>query len=161
MQADRFTTKSQEALASALSLAAGRKHSQASPEHLLGALLGDTDGFVPRVLRKLGAPVEAIRADVDAALDAQPTLASTDEPTMARELAIVLRAAETEMSALRDEYISVEHLLLALTNVEFPVGDILRRHGVSHDATVKAVEELRGPHRVTDQSPEELSLIHI
>src|SRR3954451_6077556 len=155
MQADRFTTKSQEALAAEISLAAGRKHSQAQPEHLLAALLDDADGFVPRVLRKLGAPVEAIRADVETALSALPTLASSDEPTMARELAVVVRAAEQEMSALKDEYISVEHLLLALANVEFAAGDILRRHGVSHAQTVKAVEELRGPHRVTDQDPEE------
>src|SRR4051794_29129907 len=138
MQADRFTTKSQEALAAALSLAAERRHSQATPEHLLAALLADAEGFVPGVLRKLGAPVEAIRADVDATLAAMPTLGSTDEPTMARELAVVLRAAEGEMRALQDEYISVEHLLLALANVDFPVGDVLRRHGVSHDAAVKA-----------------------
>jgi ATP-dependent Clp protease ATP-binding subunit ClpB len=155
MQAERFTTKSQEALAAAISLAAGRKHSQAQPEHLLAALLDDADGFVPRVLRKLGAPVDAIRSDVGIALDALPTLSSTDEPTMARELAVVIRAAEQEMAALKDEYISVEHLLLSLANVEFAAGEILRRHGVTHGETVKTVEELRGPHRVTDQDPEQ------
>src|SRR3954447_14807031 len=110
MQADRFTTKSQEALSAALSLAAGRRHSEAAPEHLLAALLEQADGFVPRVLRKLGAALETVRVDVNAALDALPTLSTSDEPRTSRELLGVLRAAEAEAGALRDEYISVEHL---------------------------------------------------
>jgi ATP-dependent Clp protease ATP-binding subunit ClpB len=155
MQADRFTTKSQEALATALSLAAERRNPEATPEHLLAALLDDAEGFVPRVLRKLGAPVEAVRVDVGAALDALPTLGAADEPRMSGPLAGVIRAAEKEMAALRDEYISVEHLLLALTEESGRAGDALRRNGVAHDPTRKAVEDVRGPHKVTDQSPEE------
>src|SRR3954454_5525587 len=155
MQADRFTTKSQEALAAALSLAAGRRHPEATPEHLLAALLADEDGFVPRVLRKLGARPEAVRADVEDALAALPTLAAAEEPRTSRELLTVLRGAESETSALGDEYISVEHLLLALTQVPGKAGDALRRNGIAHDTAVTAVQELRGPHRVTDQSPEE------
>src|SRR5215207_6908121 len=100
MQADRFTTKSQEALSAALSLAAARRHSEAAPEHLLAALLEPGDGFVPRVLRKLGAQPEAVRADVDAALDALPTLSSAEEPRTSREIIGVLRAAEQEAGAL-------------------------------------------------------------
>src|SRR4051794_4433153 len=111
MQADRFTTKSQQALATALSLAAERRNPEAAPEHLLAGLLADAEGFVPRVVRKLGAPLEALRADVDTALGALPTLASSDEPRTSREILGVLRAAEKEMTELRDEYISVEHVL--------------------------------------------------
>ena len=85
MQADRFTTKSQEALSAALSLAAGRRNPEAAPEHLLAALLQDDDGFVPRVVRKLGAGVPAVTADVDAALDGLPTLQSAEEPRTSRE----------------------------------------------------------------------------
>src|SRR3954464_4049177 len=133
MQADRFTTKSQEALSAALSLAAARRHSEAAPEHLLAALLEPGDGFVPRVLRKLGARPEAVRADVDAALGALPTLSAPEEPRTSRGLLTVLRGAESEMSALRDEYISVEHLLLALTQVPGRAGDTLRANGIGHD----------------------------
>src|SRR5919199_6294905 len=107
MQADRFTTKSQEALSAALALAAGRRNPEATPEHLLAALLEQADGFGPRVLRKLGAQPEAVRADVNAALDALPRLSAPEEPRTARELLTVLRGAESEMSALADEYISV------------------------------------------------------
>ena len=155
MQADRFTTKSQEALSAALSLAAGRRNPEAAPEHLLAALLQDDDGFVPRVVRKLGAGVPAVTADVDAALDRLPTLQSAEEPRTSRELLGVLRAAEQEAAGLRDEYISVEHLLLSLAASGGPAGDALRRNGVTKQATLKAVEDLRGPHRVTDQSPED------
>ncbi|MEA2292453.1 MAG: ATP-dependent Clp protease ATP-binding subunit ClpB, partial [Solirubrobacteraceae bacterium] len=155
MQADRFTTKSQEALAGATSLAAARRNPEALPEHILATLLDDGDGFVPRVLRKLGAAPEAVRADLDAALDALPTLGDADEPSISRELLNVLRTAEQESKGLRDEYISVEHLLLALVDAKVAAGEALRRHGVSRRAVLDAVEALRGPHRVTDQSPEE------
>jgi ATP-dependent Clp protease ATP-binding subunit ClpB len=155
MQADRFTTKSQEALAGATSLAAARRNPETLPEHILATLLDDGDGFVPRVLRKLGAAPEAVRADVDAALDALPTLGDADEPSISRELLNVLRTAEQESKGLRDEYISVEHLLLALVDAKVAAGEALRRHGVSRRAVLDAVEALRGPHRVTDQSPEE------
>src|SRR4051812_21374186 len=155
MQADRFTTKSQEALSAALSLAAQRRNSEAAPEHLLAALLEQADGFVPRVLRKLGAAPETVRADATAALDALPTLQAAEEPRTSRELLGVLRAAEHEAGELRDEYISVEHLLLSLSAAGGTAGEILRRNGITKPQTLKAIEDLRGPHRVTDQSPEE------
>src|SRR3954452_25367790 len=113
MQPDRFTIKSQEALAAAISLAATRKHAQVLPEHLLSALLDQEGGLVTPVLRKLGASTDALRTDLDAALDAVPVLSAADEPTTSRELLGVLRAAEGELKNLKDEYISVEHLLLA------------------------------------------------
>src|SRR4051794_38053170 len=155
MQADRFTTKSQEALSAALSLAASGRNPEAAPEHLLAALLDQADGFVPRVVRKLGTTPDAVRADVEAALAKLPPLASADEPRTSRELLGVLRAAEQEAGALRDEYISVEHLLLSLAASGGKAGEALRRNGVTKQAALAAVEELRGPHRVTDQSPEE------
>src|SRR5919202_6156215 len=98
MQADRFTTKSQEALSAALALAAGRPNPEATPEHLLAALLDDADGFGPRVLRKLGAQPDVVRVDVDAALGALPTLSTAEEPRTSREILNVLRGAESEMS---------------------------------------------------------------
>ena len=80
MNADRFTIKSQEALQAAIALAAARKHAQVAPEHLLHVLLGQDESVVPGVLRKLGVALPGLRANVDAALDALPTLAGSDEP---------------------------------------------------------------------------------
>ncbi len=155
MQADRFTIKSQEALQAAISLAAERRHAQVAPVHLLAVLLEQSEGLTLPVLGKLGVTVAPLRADVGAALDGQPTLGEAAEPTTSPELMQILRAAEKEMRGLSDEYISTEHLLLALAAAQGPAGDALRRAGADHDALVRALEEVRGSHRVTDQSPEE------
>jgi ATP-dependent Clp protease ATP-binding subunit ClpB len=156
MQLDRFTLKSQEALQAALSLAAGRNHTEVQPEHLLATLLEQSETVVTPVLRKLGVAPEAIRREVNAALDGLPTItAGAKEPGNARELLDVLRAAEREAGRLRDEYISAEHLLLALSEASGRAGDALRESGASHDALAKALEDVRGAHRVTSQSPED------
>ncbi len=155
MQPDRFTIKSQEALAAAITHAATRKHAQVLPEHLLSALLAQEDGLVVPVLRKLGASIDALRTDVAAALDAIPVLETADEPTTSREVLGVLRAAEGELSRLKDEYISVEHLVLALADAQGAAGEALRRNGAGRDGILKALQEVRGSHRVIDQSPED------
>jgi ATP-dependent Clp protease ATP-binding subunit ClpB len=156
MQADRFTIKSQEALSAALALAASRRHTEATPEHLLVALLEQADGIVTPVLRRLGASPEAIRADVNASLDRLATVTgASQEPSTSRELLGVLRTAESEAGGLGDDYISTEHLLLALVDADGPAGDALRRNGATRDAAQQAVAATRGPHRVTDQSPED------
>src|SRR3954469_17866660 len=156
MHLDRFTIKSQEALQAANSLAANRRNTETAPEHLLAALLEQSEGIVLPILRKLGAQPEAIRADVNAALDGLPTITGgTAEPSTARELIAVLRAAEREAGKLDDEYISTEHVLLALSEDKSKAGEALRRNGAGRDAVLKALEDVRGPHRVTDQSPED------
>ncbi len=157
MQADRFTIKSQEALRAAIDLAASRRHTQVLPEHLLLALLEASDGVVVPVLQKLGARPDEIRGDVNTALDSLATLASGDlpEPTTAPELMQVLRAAEREMSELGDEYVSTEHFLLSLAGHNSKAGEALRRAGATRDSLRKAVDEVRGPHRVTSQSSDD------
>jgi ATP-dependent Clp protease ATP-binding subunit ClpB len=156
MQADRFTIKSQEALQAAISLAAERRNTEVVPEHLLAVLLELSEGVVQPVLRKLGAVPEAIRGEVNAALDGLATVTTgASEPSTSRELLGVLRAAEREARKLDDEYISTEHLLLALSEDRSKAGDALRAAGAAHDALVQAIQEVRGPHRVTDQSPED------
>jgi len=155
LNADRFTIKSQEALQAAIALAAQRKHAQVLPEHLLAILLGQDDSVVPGVLRKLGVAGPALRLDVDARLDQLPTLATAEEPTTSPELLGVLRAAEVEMRELGDEYISTEHLLLSLAGFGGKAGDLLRGAGASKEQLRKAIDEVRGAHRVTDQSPED------
>jgi ATP-dependent Clp protease ATP-binding subunit ClpB len=155
MNADRFTIKSQEALQASIALAASRKHAQVLPEHLLSVLVAQDDSLVPGVLRKLGVAVPGLRAEIDAALDTVPTLATADEPATSPELLQVLRAAEHEMRELKDEFISTEHLLLSLAGFGGRAGDLLRGAGAAKDQLAKAVEEVRGAHRVTDQSPED------
>src|SRR5215213_1194328 len=152
MQLDRFTTKSQEALQAALGLAASRRNTEVQPEHLLAVLLEQGDGVIPPVLRKVGTSPDEIRRVVNAALDALPTItAGAREPGNARELLDVLRGAEREAGRLNDEFISTEHLLLALSEIPGAAGEALPRH----DVLAAAVEEVRGSHRVTSQNPED------
>ena len=156
MQSDRFTIKSQEAIGAAGTLAEARRHTQFTPEHLLAVLLEQDGGLAAPILSKLGAPVEAVRAPVSAALDALPTVTTGAEPAgPSTELVRVLRAAEAESRKLSDEYGSVEHLLLALAAEDGPAGRALREAGADRDAVLAALSEVRGPHRVTSQSPED------
>jgi ATP-dependent Clp protease ATP-binding subunit ClpB len=157
MQADRFTIKSQEALQAAIAVAAARNNTETQPEHLLVALLEQSDSVVGPVLRKLGARPESIRAEVNELIERFPTItAGAREPSTSRELMDVLRLAEREAGKLRDEYISTEHILLALTSAQAgEVAKVLNRNGASYKATLEAIEAVRGPHRVTDQNPED------
>jgi ATP-dependent Clp protease ATP-binding subunit ClpB len=168
MQPDRFTIKSQEALAAATRLAQERRSPQVTPTHLLAALLdsesaggGPADaagGVVVPVLTKLGTQLPALRAETNRALEDLPRLgesSSTEGGQPSTELTAVLREAEKQAKDLADEYISTEHLLLALADEESRAGQALRAVGASKDRLLQALAEVRGPHRVTDQSPEE------
>src|SRR3954447_5212891 len=157
MRFDKFTTKSQEAVQAAQRLAEDGRNPQIAPEHLLLVLLEQDGGLVPPILRKLGVPAERLRRELNAAREALPTLSSdSSEPVGASdELVQVLRAAEHEMRELGDEYVSVEHLLLSLAGHGGRAGQILRDQGGSHEALAKAAAEVRGPHQVTDQNPED------
>jgi ATP-dependent Clp protease ATP-binding subunit ClpB len=166
MQADRFTIKAQEALAAAMRLAQERRNPQATPAHLLAVLLESgpdpAHPVVLPVLNKLGVNVGALRSQVGAALDAQPTLAggsgqvaSTEPVGPSSELVAVLQAAEAQARELGDEYVSTEHLLLALAQSTGTPGDSLRAEGAGKEPLLKAIAEVRGPHKVTDQNPED------
>ncbi|HSI79198.1 MAG TPA: ATP-dependent chaperone ClpB [Solirubrobacterales bacterium] len=152
MQADRFTVKSQEAVAAAQRLAAERRNPEVAPAHLLLALLEQDEGFAPAVLRKLGADPAAIAGRARAAIAELPEVSGPDEPDMRPAQAFVraLQRAEKEMAALGDEYISVEHILLALAD-EGATADLLP----DRESLVKAIGEVRGPHRVTSPNPED------
>ena len=159
MQPDRFTIKSQEALQAAQRLADERRNPQTTPEHLLAVLLEQDAGVVVPVLRKLGVDPGAVRQSLAPALTALPKLTTSggrEEPAGGSgELVQILRAAENEMRDLHDEYVSTEHLVLALSAHPGGAGDALRANGASHDDLLKALEEVRGSHRVTDQNPED------
>jgi ATP-dependent Clp protease ATP-binding subunit ClpB len=159
MQPDRFTIKSQEALEAAQRLTEERHNPQTTPEHLLAVLLEQEGGVVDPVLRKLGVDPAAVRTGANAGLAALPTV--TTDPGRAEpaggssELVQILRAAESEMRDLKDEYVSTEHLLLALSQHPGAAGDALRFAGATHEQLLKALTEVRGGHRVSDQSPED------
>ncbi len=161
MNPDRLTIKSQEALAAATRLARERRNPQVTPAHLLAVLLESEGGVVLPVLAKLGASVPALRAEAGRALEELPRLgegSTVEEGRPSTELTGVLRAAEAQAKELSDEYISTEHLLLALAEDKRPptrTGQALRAVGASSERLLQALAEVRGPHRVTDQSPEE------
>jgi ATP-dependent Clp protease ATP-binding subunit ClpB len=173
MQADRFTIKSQEALAAAGRLAQERRNPQLTPLHLLSTLLievparpGGTaaasadapGGLVLGVLAKLGVDTGALRATVAQALEQLPVQSESSSEEGAQpgsELVAVLRAAETEAGKLGDQYVSTEHLLLALAQDKGTAGRALMSVGATPERLGSALSEVRGSARVTDQSPEE------
>jgi ATP-dependent Clp protease ATP-binding subunit ClpB len=167
MQADRFTIKSQEALAAAGRLAEDRRNPQLTPLHLLAALMTEGQaqtsaerpgGVVLPVLAKLDVDAAAVRAQVNDALEELPVLGAGPEAAAAApssELLAVIRAAEREAGTLDDRYVSTEHLLLALSEEKGIAGRALASVGASHERLVQALADVRGAHRVTDQSPEE------
>ncbi len=157
MQPDRLTIKSQEAFQAAQQLADDRRNPQTTPEHLLAVLLEQEEGVVVPVLRKLGVEPATVRQSVNAALDALPKLsdAAADPAAGSTELTQVLRTAEKEMRELGDEYLSTEHLVLAIAAHPGKAGDALRSSGATREQLLKALSEVRGSNRVTDQSPED------
>ena len=144
--------KSQEAVAAAQRIASEAGNTEVAPPHLLLALLEQEDGLVVPVLQKLGADVGAIAARTREAIAALPTISGDAEPEIRPSASLVsaLQRAEKEMAALSDEYISTEHILLALTDKGSAVADILP----DRDSLNKAIAEVRGPHRVTSPTPE-------
>ncbi len=151
MQIDRFTIKSQEAIQAAQRLAGARRNPQVAPVHLLLALLEQEGGIVVPVLKRLGVNPESVRAQANEQLDGFPVVTgdTTAGPELGQAMAEVLRRADDEARGMGDEYVSTEHLLLAL------VGDPNIDLQASHDELADAVARVRGPHRVTDQSPED------
>src|SRR5947199_3758957 len=157
MQPDRFTIKSQEAIQAAQGLADERRNPQTTPEHMLAVLLEQEGGIVVPVLRKLGVAPAAVRQTLGPALDALPKL-STAAPEPAggsTELTQILRTAETEMRDLGDEYVSTEHLMLAIAAHPGQAGAVLRSVGATKERLAQALKDVRGSHRVTDQNPED------
>ena len=152
MQLDRFTQKSREAIQASISLAAERKNATVVPIHLLAALLRADDALVRRILDRIGATVDA---DVDAALAELPTLGTVAEPTTDADVLAILRAAEHEAREMRDEFITTEHLLLALAGHNSSAGDVLRRNGANKGTIGEVVSQIRGSHRATTENAEE------
>jgi ATP-dependent Clp protease ATP-binding subunit ClpB len=142
---NRWTLKTQEALQAAIDDARARSNAEVTPDHLLAALLGQTDGVVLSVLQRAGMAPLTIRNRTQDALDRLPKAYGGAEPQLSRATRDLLDAADHERTELHDEYLSTEHLLLALAD----------KVGVSHDDLLNVLREVRGSHRVTSQNPEE------
>ena len=157
MRLDRFTLKAQEAVQAAQSLALEKNHQEIGPEHLLYALLGQREGIVIPILQRVGADASAVRARLDAELGKVPQVyGAAGQAYASPALASVLDAAWKEAQQLRDEYVSTEHLLIAISEDEgSSAGAILREFGASRENIYKVLKDIRGSQRVTDQTPED------
>ncbi|MFC6646022.1 ATP-dependent chaperone ClpB [Granulicella cerasi] len=153
---DKLTVKSQEALQGAQGLAGEYGNPEVLPVHLLAALLEDKEGVVLPVLEKIGVGAQKLLAEVNAAINKLPKVqGASAQPGMGQALTKVLDQAFKEADNFKDEYVSTEHLLLALSSAKGePVQTALAAQGATHDAILKALQAVRGSQRVTDQNPE-------
>lgn len=154
MDLNRYTQKAQEAILGAQKLAEEDNHSQIDVEHLFSALLKQQDGVVPELLRKLGLRPENLSQAVQTELEQRPKAYGPAQRYISQRLNTVLRAAEQEAEQMRDEYVSTEHLLLAMLVDQGFAGNLLRRENLTRERIYQALTGIRGSQRVTDQNPE-------
>ena len=158
MDIEKFTLKAQEALQEAKSIAEGKHHQQIDVEHLLLALLGQKEGIVIPILQKLGSNPDLVASQLGDELNRIPQVTGrgTGQVYLSSRLNEILNNAWKEAERLKDEYLSTEHLLIAIADEKQGAAfQILQRSGVTKDAIFRVLQEIRGPHRVTDQNPEE------
>ena len=154
MRLDRFTLRGQEAIQSAIEAAERNQNQQVEPEHVLVTMLEQPEGVVRPVLGKLGANVQVILNDTQAAIARFPKVQGGQQYFSPR-LSQIFTASQKQAEAMQDEYISTEHLLLAIADEkDGAAGRILRQHGVNSGDLMKVVEQMRGGARVTDQNAE-------
>jgi ATP-dependent Clp protease ATP-binding subunit ClpB len=160
MDMNRLTQKSQEAVHDAQTAALRLGHTEVDGEHLLLSLLDQPEGLVPRLVSAAGADPDRLRSDVDSELSRRPKVsgpgAGPGQVFVTQRLARVLDAAQREAGRLKDEYVSVEHLLLALADEGSgtAAGRLLKEHGITREAFLTALTRIRGNQRVTSAMPE-------
>lgn len=156
MRFEELTVKSQEAIARAQSIAQANQHQSVAPMHILAALLEQEEGVVPLILSKLGVSAEVLTRTVASSLEKLPKVYGQEAGQyLSTAAASLLDDASSEAGRLKDEYVSTEHILLALAGADDDSGRLLRSMGVTKDAIYKALVDVRGTHRVTDQNPED------
>ncbi len=153
---DKFTVKAQEAVQRANNIASEHGNPELQPIHLLAALLEDKEGIVPPVLEKIGIGPQAVLNEIYGEIDKLPKVAGeAAQSTLSNEVNKLLEQAFKEASNFKDEYVSTEHLLLAITHLKRDKAQqILAQHGATYDAILKALTSVRGSQKVTDQNPE-------
>src|SRR6266568_4420773 len=154
MRLDKFTLRGQEAIQAGIELAERNQNQQVQPEHILSAMLDQPEGIVRPLIGKLGANIQVIKNDCEAAVARFPRVQGGQQYFSPR-LTQIFTAAQKRAEKMQDEYISTEHLLLAIANEkDGEAGKILRQHGVNGDDLLKAIEQTRGGARITDQNAE-------
>jgi ATP-dependent Clp protease ATP-binding subunit ClpB len=152
---EKMTVKAQEAVQSAQEVAAQHENQQIEPIHLLAALAAQTDGVVPPLLARLGIHTEALAQEIEREIGRLPKVQGFAQQHMGRSLNDVLEQAFKEADSFKDEFVSTEHLFLAIAKRDRdPAGQLLKRQGASHEAILQALAGVRGNQRVTSQNPE-------
>ena len=152
---EKMTVKAQEALQSAQEVAASHENQQIEPVHLLAALVAQADGVVSPLLARLGIRSEMLSQDLEREMGRLPKVTDYAQQNMSRALNDVLERAFKEAENFKDEYVSTEHMFLAIAGQDRdPAGQLLKRQGASHEAILQALTGLRGNQRVTSQNPE-------
>ena len=155
MNANKFTQKMSEAVQSAQSMAQDRNHSEFDNEHILLAVLDQPEGIAVPLLQKIGVSVAPLREKLNAAITNRAQVHGlTAQTNLAAEAMAILRQAEKQMAALKDEFVSVEHYLLALSDSGVASGKMMKEAGATHAKLMQALQQVRGSQRVTDQNPE-------
>jgi ATP-dependent Clp protease ATP-binding subunit ClpB len=157
MRLDRFTIKAQEAVTGAQRIATDNNNQEITPEHLLAALLEQTEGVVVPLLKKVGSNPDAVKQEVDREVGKLPRVhgAADSGSYMSQSLRRVFDNAFKEMERLKDEYVSSEHLLIGIIDTDCAAAGVLKQKGVTRDNVYQALVEVRGGQRVTDQNPED------
>ena len=152
---DKFTIKAQEAVQEAVEMAGSRGNPQVTPIHLLQALVAEREGIVRPLLDKVGVDRGHLERVVEAELSHQPKVSGGAQPQPDQELVRVFEAATAESHAMKDEFVSTDHLLLALAKTPSKAKNLLQLGGVSEQDLLAGLQAVRGQSRVTDQNPEE------
>jgi len=153
---EKLTLKGQEALQAAQSHAQEKGNPQVAPEHLLWALVEQKDGVVLPILQKLGVNLPAIARDLADAMSKLPKVQGQTELYMSPALGRILEDSQKEADQFKDEYISTEHVLIALSDAKGEhVARLLQTHGITKDAILKVLVSIRGTQKITDPNPEE------
>lgn len=156
MRFDKFTIKSQEAIGNAQSLASKNTNQQIEPEHLLSAMLGEQEGITRAVLNKLGVSPDSVAKEVAVSIDRLSKVRGAGDVSISQRLKNVLDSAFTEANNMKDEYVSTEHVLLAISDErEGEASKILKRNNITRDSILKVLVDVRGNQRITDPNPEE------
>ena len=158
MRFDKFTIKSQELIQAAQSLASRYGHQQIEPEHLLAGMLQEADGIAGAMLRKLGVSPASVARDVTAALEKLPSVSGggMSDVYLSGRAKALLEAAYAEATKMKDQYVSIEHIFLAIADEKKgEAAAILARSGIGRDSILKVLREIRGNQRITDPNPEE------
>jgi len=155
LQFEKMTVKAQEALRNAQNVAAKYQNQQIEPLHLLAALVAQSDGVVPALLARLGIREEALQPEIDRELARLPKVTGFGQQHLGRALNDLLESAFEEATKFKDEYVSTEHMFLAIAGLDRDVaGQILKRNGASREAILQALTGVRGSQRVTSENPE-------